>query len=179
MKNGLSVFAGAIDEADGFVDDDLGAFALDDFGRAAVAGERRIQLEEVVVRDPLVKSHRAGIDGRCGLDRADMPLAEVTAAIAGLSQDVRDRDLLRPERPAGGEGAIAVRMASGEEAAARRRATRMRGVEAIEPQAGGGDLIEHRRLDVRMAVVAGLLPAVIVAHEQDDVRRCSESEMPD
>ena len=46
----------------------------------------------------------------------------------------------------------------------------MRGVEAIEPQARRGDLIEHRRLHVRVAVVAGLLPAVVVAHQQDDVR---------
>ena len=43
------------------------------------------------------------------------------------------------------------------------------GVEAIEPQARRGDLVEHGRLDVRMAVVAGLFPAVIVAHHQDDV----------
>ena len=55
------------------------------------------------------------------------------------------------------------------EAGPRGRTVRMRGVEILEAKSGGGDLIEHRRLHVRVPVVAGLLPAVIVAHEQDDV----------
>lgn len=45
----------------------------------------------------------------------------------------------------------------------------MGGVESIEPQSGGGNLIKYRRFCVRMAVVARLLPAVIVTHEQHDV----------
>ena len=70
---------------------------LINFGRAAVARERRIQLEEVVVRNPFVKSHRAGVGGRTGFDRADMPFAKVAAAVAGLTEKVRDRDFLRAE----------------------------------------------------------------------------------
>ena len=46
----------------------------------------------------------------------------------------------------------------------------MSSVEAVEPQTGGGDLVEDGRFDVGMAVVAGLFPAVVVAHEEDDVR---------
>jgi len=49
----------------------------------------------------------------------------------------------------------------------------MGGIEAIEPQSGGGDLVEHGRLDMRMAVVAGFLPAVVVAHQQDDTHRAA------
>ena len=46
----------------------------------------------------------------------------------------------------------------------------MGGVKAIQPQPRRGDLVQHRRFHMRMAVVAGFLPAVIVAHEEDDVR---------
>src|SRR2546422_3861156 len=64
-------------------------------------------------------------------------------------------------------------MTSGEEAAARGGTTRMRGVEAVHSQSRRGYLVQHGRFDVRMTVVAGLLPAVIVAHQQHDVRRRS------
>ena len=47
----------------------------------------------------------------------------------------------------------------------------MRGIESIKTQPAGGDLVEHRCFDVRMAVIAGLLPAVIVPHQQHEIRR--------
>ena len=81
----------------------------------------------------------------------EMPLAEMPAAITGLAQQLRDGGFLRPERPAGRERAHATRMTPGEKARARRRATRMRRVEAVEPQPSRRHLIEHRRLHVRMA----------------------------
>ena len=43
-------------------------------------------------------------------------------------------------------------------------------VEPVQPQARGGHGVEDRGLQVRVAVVARLLPAVVVAHEEDDVR---------
>ena len=46
----------------------------------------------------------------------------------------------------------------------------MGGIETIESQAGRGHLIEHRRFQIRMTVVTGFLPTVVVSHEQDDVR---------
>ena len=158
-----------LDEANGFVHEHLGAFARKDLRGLAVARKGRIQLEEIVVRHPLVKSHRAGVEGRTGLDRANMPFAEMAATVAGPAQNVSDRDLLRPHRPAGSERAHPVGMPSGKKAGARRRTTRMAGIKCVKPQPGGGHFIEYGRLDVRMAVVAGLLPAVIVAHQQDDV----------
>ena len=43
-------------------------------------------------------------------------------------------------------------------------------VKPIEPQAGGRHLIQHRRPQMRVAVITRLVPAVIVPHAQDDVR---------
>jgi hypothetical protein len=56
--------------------------------------ERGIQLEEIVVRQPLVKAERARAGRRRSFDRADVPLAEMPALVAGLAQQLRDRDLL-------------------------------------------------------------------------------------
>src|SRR5438874_1501323 len=105
-----------------------------------------------------------------------MPLAEVPAMVAGRPQNLRDGDLFRPQRPAGGKGAIAIWMASSHEAAAGRGAARMPGVEAVESQSGGGDFIELGCAHMRMSIVAGLFPAVIVTHEEHDVRQlgCGE-----
>src|SRR5438093_8236588 len=105
-----------------------------------------------------------------------MPFAKVTALVACLPQDVRNGDFLRAERPARRERAVAVGMPSRGKAAACRRATRVRSVKAVHPQTGRGYFVEHGRFDMRSAVVAGLLPAVIVAHEEHNVRCRSESQ---
>jgi hypothetical protein len=52
----------------------------------------------------------------------------------------------------------------------------MRGVESPELQAGGRHFIEHRGFDMGVAVVSGFLPAVVIAHHEDDVRRCCQGE---
>ena len=44
-------------------------------------------------------------------------------------------------------------------------------VETLEPQTRRRHLVEHRRLDVGMPVVAGFFPSVVVAHEQDNIRK--------
>src|SRR4029434_4448727 len=95
----------------------------------------------------------------------------MTALVARLAHDVRDGDLFRAERPSRRERAVAVRVSSREEAAARRRAARVCGVKAFHPKTCRGHLVEHGRFDVGMAVVAGLLPAVVVAHQKNDIRR--------
>ena len=76
--------------------------------------------------------HRAGAGGRFGFDRSDVPFAEMAAAIAGLAEELRDRDFFGAERPAGREGPHAVRVPAGQEAGSGRRAIAMAGVEAIE-----------------------------------------------
>lgn len=45
----------------------------------------------------------------------------------------------------------------------------MSGVKAIESKTARCHLIEHGSFQIRMTVVAGFLPSMIVAHEQDDV----------
>ena len=154
----------------GLVDDDGRALALEALGRPAVARQRRVQLEEIVVRQPLVEAHRPRIEGRARLHRADVPLAEVAGGVAGLAQQVGDGDLLRAHRPVGGEGAVAHRMTPRQHAPAGGRARRVPRVEPVQPQARGGHGVEDRGLQVGVPVVAGLLPAVVVAHQEDDVR---------
>ena len=49
-------------------------------------------------------------------------------------------------------------------------AGRMTGIKMIKPKACSRHFIEHRCLEVWMAVVTGLRPAVVIAHQQDDIR---------
>src|SRR5690606_32164611 len=135
--------------------------ALVALGGPAVAREGRVQLEEVVVREVVVKAHLPRAGGRVGLHRPDVPLAEVPADVARLAQDVGDGDLLGPEGPAGGERAAAVGVPAGQYAGPRGRAAGVGGVEAIQAEPAGRHFVQHRRLQVRVAVVAGLLPAVV------------------
>ena len=45
----------------------------------------------------------------------------------------------------------------------------MGGIEAVHLQAGGGHVVQDGGFDMRMAVVTAFLPAVIVAHHEDDI----------
>ncbi len=174
-EEGLLLLADFVDELDGFSDKNLRALPLEDLGRAAVAGEGGVELKKVVVREPLVEAHGTGAGGGAGLDRADMPFAKMTALITRLAEDLSAGDFLRTKGPAGSEGAHAVRVPASQEAGPGGGAARMRGVETVQPQAGGGHLVEDRSTDVRMAVVTRLLPAVVIAHHQDDIGRCGRS----
>lgn len=98
-----------------------------------------------------------------------MPFAEVGAAIADIGEELGDGDFFGSDGPAGGEGAHAVRMPTGEKSGAGGGAAWVGGVEAVEAQTRGGHFIEHRGFNMSMAVVARFLPTVIVAHHEDDV----------
>jgi hypothetical protein len=52
---------------------------------------------------------------------------------------------------------------------ARGRAVEVGGVEAIQSQSGGGQRVEVRRLQLRVTVVSGIAPALIIGHDQHDV----------
>src|SRR5690606_29396955 len=84
----FALFSSTPDELDGFANQDVGAFALEDHGIATIPRERRVELKEIVVREPFVESHLAGVGGRFGLHRPDMPLAKVAAMVAGLTQNM-------------------------------------------------------------------------------------------
>ena len=42
-------------------------------------------------------------------------------------------------------------------------------IKMIQPQPCPRHLIHHRRLEMRMAVIARLRPAMVIAHQQDDI----------
>jgi hypothetical protein len=168
-EEGFALYFGPVEEADRFVNKDGRALAREDFGRSAVAGEGGIQLEEVVVGKAFVETHRERAHRRLLLHRADVPLPEMPAAITGLRRKMSDRDLFGTKGPARREGAHARGMTAGEETRPRRRTTRMGRVKPIEPQSRRCHLVEDRGFDVGMSVVAGLLPAMVVAHHEDEV----------
>jgi hypothetical protein len=63
-----------------------------------------------------------------------------------------------------------MRMPPGHHAGSRGRAVEVRRVEVVQPQSGGGQRVEVRRLEFRMAVVSCVAPALVVGHHEDDIR---------
>src|SRR5690606_24377297 len=101
---------------------------------------------------------------------ADMPFAEVPAVVAGLTEDFGDGDLLGTDGPARRECTHAIGVTSGEKARSCGRAGRMRSIEAVKAEAGASHPVKHGSFHMRMAVVTGLLPSVVIAHHEHDVR---------
>ena len=101
------------------------------------------------------------------------------ATITGLGQQVGDGDFFWSNGVPWRERAVAIGMPTGEHAPTRGRTRRMPRIKMIQPQPRPRHLIHHRRLEMRMAVIARLRPAMVRAHQQDDIRpicrtnRCS------
>jgi hypothetical protein len=121
-------------ELHGFIHDQLRAFARDDFRRRAVAAERRVHLEEIVVGQIFVETHPGRIHGGIFFHRSDVPFAEMTGAVAGLLEDLCDRDLLRARGVVRREGPGAVGVAAGHHARASRRTHGRTGIKTVEAQ---------------------------------------------
>ena len=112
-----------------------------------------------------------------------MPFAEVSAFVADVGEDFGKRCFIEAEPAGVGVGdADPVGVSSGEAAGAGRGADGGGGVETIEAQAVGGHGVHGWRADpalvgmrrtVRVgdgyAVVAGVSPAHVVRHGEDDV----------
>ena len=60
-------------------------------------------------------------------------------------------------------------VSAGDDATAGGRAGGVGGVETVHSQSCGSHLVEDGCLQVRVAVVGRLVPAVVVTHEKDDV----------
>ena len=148
---------------------DVRAFAVG-LDHLPVVAEERAVLVKIRTRKPVVEPAVARAGRAVGAHRADVPLAKMRRRVAGFFERLGDGDLLRPQRVAPREAAEAVRVAPGHHAAACRRTDGRRRVEPIEPQAGSRHLIHHRRLEDRMSVVAGVTPALIVGHAENEVR---------
>ena len=148
---------------------DVRAFAVG-LDHLPVVAEERAVLVKIRTRKPVVEPAVARAGRAVGAHRADVPLAKMRRRVAGFFERLGDGDLLRPQRVAPREAAEAVRVAPGHHAPACRRTNRCRRVEAIESQTGSRHLIHHRRLEHRMPVVAGVTPALVVGHAENEVR---------
>lgn len=99
-----------------------------------------------------------------------VPLAEVARGVALLLQQLGEIDFLLPEVTRVGAGnSVAEGIASGEATSPRRGTDRCAGVVTGESHAGLGHSVEVGRLDVRVAVEAGISPAEVIRHAEDDV----------
>ena len=99
-----------------------------------------------------------------------MPFPEMPAMVARLGQQMSNRNLLRPQRIARIKGAVAVGVPPGQNTAARGRARGVTGIKMIKPQTGTCHFIEHGRLEMWVAIVTGFRPAMVITHQEDDVR---------
>ena len=170
-----------VEKLDRLGDGDLRRVALELLDLAA-RRHQRIEIEEVRHRNPFVEAERAGAARIVGQDRragpaeaVEMPFAEMAGHVARRLQRLGDRLLLQPQRVAVAEHARAIVRAAGQHAGPRRRTDRAAGVEPLEAQPVGRHRVEVRRLEHRMIAIAGLPPAHVVGHDEDDVgtRRCS------
>jgi len=83
-KERLVFFTDFCDEFRRLGDNYLRAFAFMDFRVGAVSAERGVNFEEIIVREVFIEAALARVDGRICLDRAEVPLAEMTRSVAGL-----------------------------------------------------------------------------------------------
>ena len=97
---------------------------------------------------------------------AHMPFAKVAGPVAVGLQGLGDGGFLRANAGPGLEGAVAIGRAPGEHTAARGGADGRCRMEIVEPDALLGERIEVRRLEVRMAVVSHVTPALIIRHDE-------------
>ena len=105
---------------------------------------------------------------------ANVPLAEVRRAVAGLLQYLRDRDFALEQMRVVQvvlQHAVNARsqvLPSGHQGCSRRRTDCRTGMKVGEPHTVGGQTIEGRRLH-RPAVTADVLPAQVIGQQHDDV----------
>ena len=103
---------------------------------------------------------------------AQVPLAEDAGSIAGRGEDFGERDFVGVHQgPAqvGIDDAGAEVVSPGEQTGARRRADG-RDIEVLEPDALARELVEMRRLDLGVAVNAQIAEALVVGHDEQDIR---------
>ena len=159
----------------------------DELGRVAFFADRLVVAEPVehagvAVREVIqLADHRAVLVVEAALlgpillvGVAEMPLADDGRLVAGLLEALRHEPLGGVEAVTRGAGdddrlqAVAERIAPGHQRRARGRAHGLH-VELRELRAARGERVEVRRLDVRAAVEADILPAEIVGDDVDDV----------
>ena len=144
--------------------------------------------------DPMVKQRVETLPDvkEPGVPFSEMPLANVRGAVAGVIEEVREvgpqvesrigewignRFLIDIVRTVRYEGIrvllhpVLVRILAGENRGATGAAQRLRGVAIVEPDAGRGQLIDPRRVDIRATICADGVSAALVKQDEQEVRR--------
>jgi len=175
-KHRLAPFAMLLEERDGFAYDDLRRIAAKRFELPSAA-HQRIHIKEVRHREPFVEPEHPGIPRIVAENRhtgpsmpVEVPFAEVAGHVARLPQGLGDGLLLKSQRVAVAEHTAAIVGAPGEHRCPRRRTDRPADVEPIEAKPVGRHGVEVRRSQRRVIAIAGLAPAHVVGHDEDDVR---------
>ena len=160
------------DEFEGFVNDHLGTVALELF-RDAISAQHRIQVELRGNAQPIVEAELTGIArvaGRYLVIRVSapvqMPLAKMRGGVTGLPECRGQHHFLRVDRIANLEHAGPIVGSACQDCGARWRAHGCGCVKSIHPQTICRHVVEIRRPEERMTVVAGLRPTVVVRHHQ-------------
>lgn len=163
------------DEFEGLSDDDFGGIAGEFFGDS-IAAEIGVAVDEVGGREVFVEAEGGGVarvrceDGSSGAFVAvEVPLAEVTGGVAGFLKGLGDGFFLEAEGIAVGEDASTVIGTAGEDGGTGRRADGVAGVESVEAEAVGGHGVEVGGFEEGMIAIAGLTPAHVIGHDEDDV----------
>ena len=105
---------------------------------------------------------------------AEVPLPHAGSAIAGLLENIAHCGLAGIQRIAaqkGIDGAGSLIVPAGHQRRTRRRADG-RGVEMSEAHTFGGEPVDVRRFDMRVAVHAQIEPALIVGQDEHEIRLC-------
>ena len=159
-----------IDERQGRVREDVGDVAARWHGLAVVL-ERRVEVAVPVPAAEPEELVESLTERMVGILLAVVPLAEAAGRVAPLAKDLGERDFVGPHhfvplRDARHPGPHVI--AAGQERRPRRR-TDGRDVKPFEPHARIVQRIEHRRVDLLVAVSSEVSPALIVRDDQQHV----------
>ena len=98
-----------------------------------------------------------------------MPLAEMSGDVTRAPEGLRDGLFLCAQRIPVRKHPRAFMRTTGQDRGAGRRTDRTAGVEALESKPVRRHRVEVRRLEYGVVPVAGLTPAHVVSHDEDDI----------
>ena len=175
-KDGFAVAFFGIDKAQCLVNH-YGRRPAGEGFRLSVAAQHRVDVEEIGGGQPVVVSEMSGVS-RVGcqyrhpgsLVSTQVPFPEMGSRIARFAKYICDGRLLQAHRPSDAEDGRPVVVAAGEYTGTGGGADGCPGIEMVHPESGGGHGIQLRGTQHRVSLIAGFPPALVVTHQQDDVR---------
>ena len=156
------------EELEGGIHGDYGARSLDAPVFSIVA-EVGIVIEEVQPREPLVEPGSSGGSRAVGLDRADVPLAEMSRDVARISKLLGDGPFVGAHVVAVVGDVCPEGMPAGHHARPCRGANRSAGIETAEDNAGLGHLVEVRGFHEGVTGEPAVAVSMVVRHDENDV----------